>query len=78
MHEKHVEVYKRWSQNIRENMKSHVGHPAGFGQGGETSGGEYPHCQSVRLQSEYMGTRKIKVTLHGVPMDITEDRFGYF
>lgn len=33
---------------------------------------------SVRLQREYMGARKTKVTVHGVSVDISEDRMGAF
>lgn len=34
--------------------------------------------KSVRLQTEYMGTRKTKMTLHGVAMDITDERLADF
>lgn len=34
--------------------------------------------KSVRLQSEYMGRRKIKATLHGVPLFISEYHLRYF
>lgn len=27
----------------------------------------------VSMQTEYMGTRKTHITLHGVPMDVEED-----
>lgn len=30
------------------------------------------------LQTEYMGTRQTRVTLHGAPMDINEDHVGAF
>lgn len=30
-------------------------------------------AKAVHFQTEYMGTRKIRVTVHGVPADITED-----
>lgn len=33
-------------------------------------------AKSVRLVTEYMGARKTRVTLHGVPLDISEDRLG--
>lgn len=33
--------------------------------------------KSVHL-TEYMGTRRRKVTLHGVPVDISGDRLGAF
>lgn len=34
---------------------------------------------SVRMQTVYMGSRKTKITLHGMPIDITGDHFGdYF
>lgn len=32
----------------------------------------------VRLQTEYMGQRKTKVTLHGVPVFISENHLGFF
>lgn len=32
--------------------------------------------RNPRLQKEYMGTRKTKITVHGVPVDISEDRMG--
>lgn len=32
----------------------------------------------VRLQVEYMGTRRTKITVHGVPVDISEDCVGSF
>lgn len=32
--------------------------------------------KSLCLQTEYMGTRRTKVTIHGVPVDISEDRMG--
>lgn len=32
----------------------------------------------ARLQTEYMGTRRTNITLHGVSMDITEERLGAF
>lgn len=32
----------------------------------------------VRLQSEYMGTWRTRITLHGVPMDFTEEQLGVF
>lgn len=32
----------------------------------------------VRLQTEYMGTRKTRVTLHGVHLFISEDHLGFF
>lgn len=31
---------------------------------------------AVRLQTEYMGTWRTKITVHGVPVDICEDRLG--
>lgn len=34
--------------------------------------------KSVRLQMEYMGTRRTKVTLHREPLYITENHFGFF
>lgn len=34
--------------------------------------------KSVPLQTEYMGARKTKVTVHRVPVDISEDRMGAF
>lgn len=34
--------------------------------------------KTVRLQTEYMGTRCTKITLHGFSMDITEERLGAF
>lgn len=34
--------------------------------------------KSVRLQTEYLGTRMTKVTVHGVPVDISGDRLGTF
>lgn len=33
--------------------------------------------KSVRLQTEYLGTRKTRVTLHGVPLFIMEDHLGF-
>lgn len=36
-------------------------------------------AKSLRLNIEYIGTRKARVTVHGVPADITEDRMrAYF
>lgn len=32
--------------------------------------------KSVRLQTEYMGTRKTKVTMHNIPLYIMEDHFS--
>lgn len=32
----------------------------------------------VRLQTDYMGQRKTKVTLHGVPVFISENHLGFF
>lgn len=32
----------------------------------------------VRLQMEYLGTRKTKITLHRVPLDIEEDHLWAF
>lgn len=34
--------------------------------------------KTMRLQTEYMGTRKTWITLHEVPMYITEDHLGAF
>lgn len=34
--------------------------------------------RSLRLQTEYLGTRKTKITVHGVPADISDDRMGSF
>lgn len=34
--------------------------------------------KTPQFQTEYMGTRKTKVTVHGVPVDITVDRMGAF
>lgn len=34
--------------------------------------------KAVRLQTEYMGTRKSKITIHRVPIDISKDRMGAF
>lgn len=33
---------------------------------------------SVRLQTVYLGTRKNRITLHGVPLDISEEHLGAF
>lgn len=33
---------------------------------------------SMRIQTEYMGTRKAKVTLHGVPLYISGDNLSFF
>lgn len=30
--------------------------------------------KSVRLQTEYMGTQRTRVMVHGVPVDISDDR----
>lgn len=35
-------------------------------------------AKSVRLQTEYMDTRKTRVTLHGVAMDISKDHLVAF
>lgn len=34
--------------------------------------------KTVRLQTEYMGTCRTRVTVHGVPADISEDQMGAF
>lgn len=34
--------------------------------------------KSVRLQTEYLGTRLTNITFHGVPVNITADRLGAF
>lgn len=34
--------------------------------------------KSVKLQTVYLGTRKIRITLHGVALDISEDYLGAF
>lgn len=34
--------------------------------------------KSVRLQTEYKGTRKTRITVHCVPVDISEDRMEAF
>lgn len=34
--------------------------------------------KNLRLQTEYMGTRRIKITVLRVPVDISEDRRGAF
>lgn len=31
------------------------------------------NTKALRLQTEYLGTRRTKVTIHGVPIDIPED-----
>lgn len=41
-------------------------------------GGSVLTSKTLRLQIEYMGTRRTNVTVHGVPIDITEDRLGAF
>lgn len=32
--------------------------------------------KAVRLQTVYMGTCKTRISLHGVPLDLTEDHLG--
>lgn len=32
----------------------------------------------LRLQTEYMGTQRTRLTVHGVPADITEDQLGVY
>lgn len=34
--------------------------------------------KSVSLQTEYMATRRTKITVHGVPVDISGGRMGAF
>lgn len=34
--------------------------------------------KTVRLHTKYLRTRKTQVTLHGVPLYISEDQLGYF
>lgn len=34
--------------------------------------------KNLRLQTEYMGTCRTKVTIHGVPIDISDDRIEAF
>lgn len=34
--------------------------------------------RNLRLQTEYMGTRRTKITVHGMPVDISEDLMGVF
>lgn len=34
--------------------------------------------KTLRTQTEYMGTSKTQIILHGVPMNITEDYLGAF
>lgn len=40
--------------------------------------GSILNTKHFRLQTEYMGSRRTKVTIHGVPVDIPEDRMGTF
>lgn len=40
--------------------------------------GSILRTKTLRLQTEYMGTRRTRVTLHGVSMDIKEDHVGDF
>lgn len=35
-------------------------------------------AKSVYLQTEYIDTRKTRIIIHGVSMDISEDRMGVF
>lgn len=34
--------------------------------------------KSVRLQTEDLGTRRTKVNVHGIPVDISGNRLGHF
>lgn len=34
--------------------------------------------KTLHLQTEYMGTCRTKVTIHGSPVDISDDRMGAF
>lgn len=44
----------------------------------KTLAGSVLFTKSIRLQTEYMGTCRTRVTIHGVPVDITTNRMGSF
>lgn len=44
----------------------------------KTLAGSILTTKSVRMKEEYMGTRRTKITLHGMPMDAAEDQSGAF
>lgn len=44
----------------------------------KTLAGSVLFTKSIRLQTEYMGTCRTRVTIHGVPVDITTNRMGAF
>lgn len=58
--------------------RSNVGYPATTEEAAKALAGNALTTKSIRLQTEYMGTRKTRITLHGVPMYITEDHLGTY
>lgn len=44
----------------------------------KTLAGSILTTKALRLQKEYMYIQKTRITLHGVPMYITEEHFGTF
>lgn len=55
-----------------------MGYTVGDREKGEEVGGCTLAMKSVRLQAKYLGTRRTKITIHGVPVDISGDRLGAF
>lgn len=67
-----------YSQNIAEKVQCHMGHFVSNGGRSESTRCEHNHNKSVRMQTEYLGTRKTRFILHGVPFHIEEDYLGAF
>lgn len=55
------------AENPGQKIKCHMGHPTGNGRRGQAIGRQHFNTKAVRLWTEYMGTRKARVTVHGVP-----------
>lgn len=53
-----------------------MGHPTGYRARGQVAGRKYFNSQDC--PALVMGTRKTKVRVYGIPVDITEDRMGTF
>lgn len=55
-----------------------MGHSPGYEARGQAGGWNILISKSVRLQTEYMGTWKTRITVPDVPMDMNEDRMRPF
>lgn len=73
-HGRGSEEFEHWAKSAIQEIKRDVATK----QEAKQLAGSIIMTKTVRLQTEYMGTCRTRIMVHGVPMDISENWMGHF